>query len=114
MPRGNAKPLGSEFMNKNGYTYVKCSTGWQPKAKVVLEEKLGRPLEDTESAVFLDGDRRNLDPSNIGCKVIANRPTGRARLAAVEYMIGETKAKLEELEQEATKLRTEIADARNG
>ena len=111
MSRGNAKPLGAEFTNANGYTYVKTEKGWEPKANVILEQKLGRPLGELERAVYLDGNRANLDPSNIGVKVIQSK-SPKTQLAAIEYEIEETKAKLEDLRRKKAALEQEIAESK--
>lgn len=63
--RGRTAKIGDETVNQNGYTYVRCQEGWRPKAHVIAEEKLGRPLEPHERVRFLDGDRANIVPANI-------------------------------------------------
>lgn len=108
MPRGNSKPIGAEFTNDNGYTYVKTATGWRAKHIVILEEKLGRVLEKGERAVFMDGDRSNLDPSNIGHKISLVR-SPKARLAVVEYGITQAEAHLEDLKKQREALIAEIS-----
>lgn len=63
--RGQKAKIGDESVNQNGYTYVKVEHGWRPKAHIIAEEKLGRPLHDDERVRFVDGNRDNFDPSNI-------------------------------------------------
>ena len=67
-------PVGSERVNVDGYFEVKVRQTsldprthkcWQLKHRVVWEEANGRPLSKDEIVIFCDGDRSNLDPSNL-------------------------------------------------
>lgn len=67
-------PVGSERVSEDGYIEVKvrerspvpCTNKcWELKHRVVWEEANGRKLRPDECVVFVDQDRRNLDPSNL-------------------------------------------------
>lgn len=112
MSRGNSKPVGSEFTNANGYTYIKTETGWEPKAKIVAEAKLGRPLRGDERAYFKDGNRHNLHPDNIDVKTKRlSAKTPQARIAEIEFAISEHESLIEILKQEKDALTAEIDNA---
>jgi hypothetical protein len=70
---------------------------------------LGRPLNKDERAYYIDGNRENLKPENIGIKQLGDRRSPKARLARVEFEIQEAKAKLVYLEEERVKLQAEAA-----
>jgi hypothetical protein len=63
--RGRPAKIGDETINQNGYTYVKVEHSWRPKAHIIAEKKLGRPLHDDERVRFVDSNRDNFDPDNI-------------------------------------------------
>lgn len=65
MGKGRKAVEGTETWNQNGYCQVKTSTGWRFKHHLIAEGKLGRPLADNERVIFIDGDRKNLDPENL-------------------------------------------------
>ena len=64
----NASPIGAERISE-GYVLVKTGNGnrnrnWRPKHHLVWEEHNG-PVPEGCRVVFLDGDRRNFDISNL-------------------------------------------------
>lgn len=74
----NERPVGSEFVDSDGYVYVKVrddpggrrfapgrSGNWAPKQSLVYEDAHGSPAPADCMLVFADGDRRNFDPGNI-------------------------------------------------
>ena len=65
MPRGSKVRIGTETINKNGYTMVKTSNGWAFKHWIVAEKKLGRPLHSDERVYFKNRNNRDFRPSNI-------------------------------------------------
>jgi hypothetical protein len=100
MPRGTAKRPGDEFTNQNGYTYVKTADrGWVQKALLIAEGKLGRRLTSDERAIFIDGDRRNLDPDNIKVTQKYNKQSAQAKLARLEEQIRELTAQADDLRE---------------
>lgn len=70
MPQ-NTDPIGTE-KNLYGYVWVKVNdipkakkkVNWTPKHKLVYEENYG-PIPKGHVVIFLDGDTRNFDPSNL-------------------------------------------------
>jgi hypothetical protein len=104
MARGKASTLGDEFTNQNGYTYRKTIDGWRPVHQLIAEEKLGRRLKPEERAVFKDGDRHNLDPSNIEVVTKYSKQSLQAKLTRIEEQI-------RELNEQARELRHQIANA---
>lgn len=74
----NLLPVGSEFVDADGYVYVKVrddpggrrfapgrSGNWVPKQALVYEEAHGCPAPADCMLAFADGDRRNFAPDNI-------------------------------------------------
>ena len=74
----NLLPVGSEFVDADGYVYVKVrddpggrrfapgrSGNWVPKQALVYEEAHGGPAPADCMLAFADGDRRNFAPDNI-------------------------------------------------
>ena len=62
----NAKPIGSERIDKDGYTVVKVANKnrWQLKHRMIYEQHYGKIAPSTV-VIFLDGDRQNFDISNL-------------------------------------------------
>jgi hypothetical protein len=89
MPK--ARQDGEENVSQNGYRYRRVSGKWILVHKLVAEERLGRQLRANEGAYFVDGDRTNFDPDNIGVRVKGGGKL-RSRLAAVEERIRELEA----------------------
>ena len=69
----NPAPTGTETVIGRGWVYVKLgkkdpranSTGWQYEHRLVMAEKLGRPLRPGESVRHVDGDYGNNHPDNL-------------------------------------------------
>ena len=60
-----AKPIGSERVNAEGYIEVKVSkTKWEKKHRVLYEQAYGK-LGRGEGVLFLDGNKQNLELSNL-------------------------------------------------
>ena len=80
MPR-NAEltPIGSERVDRQGYTWVKVAErprlkeggcgrtndNWRPKHLIAWEAANGRPVPPSTMIVFADGDKGNFDPGNL-------------------------------------------------
>lgn len=62
----NHRPLGSERLSKDGYIEVKTAEPrtWTTKSRVIWERENG-PLPDGYAVIFLDGNARNFEPSNL-------------------------------------------------
>jgi len=101
--------VGTERL-MNGYIAIKQSDGsWEYQHRLVMEEKLGRPLEPNERVYFLDGDRTNLDPENLRIKWLS--PTKKYRHRAnLRRRIIEARARLEDLEQQLAALNATMED----
>jgi hypothetical protein len=104
MARGKASALGDRFTNQNGYTYEKTEEGWRPVHQLIAEKFLGRSLKADERAVFVDGDRHNLDPSNIRVVQKYSKQSLQAKLTRIEEQV-------RELEEQARELRHQIANS---
>lgn len=69
-PARNYKPVGSERIDRDGYTLIKVSDDgpwhkrWRHKHKVIWEEKHG-PIPKGHVILFADQNKRNLDPDNL-------------------------------------------------
>lgn len=75
----NWRPVGTERLTKDGYVEVKvreepsgrkAHDNWVPKARLVWEREHGA-VPDGMIVVFLDGDRTNFDPQNLGLETRA-------------------------------------------
>ena len=75
----NIRPIGSEYINKQGYTLVKVNDSkgehgnsqtyrdnWKFKQILIWERHHG-PVPDGYNVIFLDGDKSNFDLSNLSC-----------------------------------------------
>jgi len=63
-----------------GYVYTYDAEGKPiPKSRVLMEEKLGRPLHEYEVVVYLDKDRRNCEIENLAIGFKMNSPITRLR-----------------------------------
>lgn len=98
--RVRRKP-GDVVVAKNGYSYTYVQEGKEVKRilthHLVARKKYGRPPAENERVVFDDGDRTNLDPSNISY-AIKNGDTRKAllrRKATLEDKINELQAELD-------------------
>lgn len=99
MPRGQTAKVGDTMVNVNGYHNTRTATGWRLTHQLIAEEKLGRPLDETEMVKFFDSDRSNLDPDNI--VVIKKGKTSlRKQKAILEAKIEDLKGKLDEINRE--------------
>lgn len=67
----NHRPIGSERTTIEGYIEVKVAepNKWKTKAVVIYEEKYGK-IPKGHKVIYLDGNRQNLDVSNL--KVISS------------------------------------------
>lgn len=63
----NCKPVGSERITKDGYLEVKVSEPktWKLKARIIWEEATGEKLTRNDRIIYLDGNKLNLDISNL-------------------------------------------------
>lgn len=99
------KPEGSEFTARNGYSYRKVKGKWKPLHYIILEEKLGRPVDSkAERAVFIDKNRTNLSPSNLMVQPLASKDTIRSK----QRRIATLQDKIREMTAEVNSLQTEI------
>lgn len=62
----NHRPVGSERITKDGYTEIKIAepNKWELKQRVIYIENFGN-VPDGHNIIFLDGDRSNLDITNL-------------------------------------------------
>lgn len=71
--RGSVAKEGYTNWTQNGYHQTKHKGKMRYTHHLIAEEKLGRSLTDEEQAYFIDGNRKNLDPGNIGVRPIIKR-----------------------------------------
>lgn len=62
----NARPVGSERIDVDGYTYIKTMqpNKWELKHRVLWEEKYGT-IPKGYNLIFADGNRQNFDLDNL-------------------------------------------------
>jgi hypothetical protein len=62
----NARPVGSERIDRDGYTMIKVAypNKWRLKHLVIWESFYGK-VPDNHVVIFLDGDIRNFDIDNL-------------------------------------------------
>jgi hypothetical protein len=105
MPRGRTSPVGAVTINANGYSQTKVENGkWVGTHQLILEEKIGRKLLPGERAIFIDGNKENLDPDNIDLNKNSVAQSTRARIAKLQAEIEDRLAIIKELESELSKL----------
>jgi hypothetical protein len=110
--RGTVKAIGDTFTNQNGYTYEKRESGWVPIHIVIAEKNLGRKLTSNERAFYIDNDRTNHDPKNIGVKIVYSKQSPQARLLVIQSDIQDLKDKLEDLRKQRDQILAELAAAK--
>lgn len=107
MARGRPANVGDTMINANGYHNTRTEDGWRLTHQIVAEKKLGRRLRD-EIVKFADGDKTNLDPSNIQV-IPKNKQSARRRKARLEANLVDIVVQLiavnEELGEENPKLK---------
>ena len=61
------KPVGSERISVDGYIEIKVAepNKWKIKARYLWEQAAGEKLSRNDSIVYLDGDKQNLELSNL-------------------------------------------------
>ena len=64
----NTLPIGSEHLETDGFIRVKIADPdiWEQKHRLIWQQA-NRPIEKDEIVVFLDGNRKNFDLSNLRC-----------------------------------------------
>lgn len=94
MPRGKAAKVGDTNVSSNGYHYTRTTSEWRLTHHLVAEQLLGRKLNSSDMVRFKDGDKTNLNPSNV---VVSQRPKKgkEARLAKLDAQIAELQAQRE-------------------
>lgn len=62
----NYRPIGSERIDSDGYTYVKTSDPktWKLKHRIIWEQKYG-PVPSGHIVIFGDGNKQNFDIHNL-------------------------------------------------
>lgn len=108
MARGAAAPIGAERWSPNGYHYTKTKHGWDLTSRILMEEKLGRPLLPTERVVFKNGNRRDVRIENLELtEVKSDLKKMRAKLATIQDKIRELQAMELETQEAITALEAE-------
>jgi hypothetical protein len=101
LPRGQAAKDGDTFVNANGYHHTRVEGRWRATHHLIIEEKLGRPIDHAVEMVrFADGDRRNLKPENIVIQARVNRRSKEAIITKLQSRIADLQAELELLLKE--------------
>jgi hypothetical protein len=59
------RPLGDRQIGKDGYVSVKTTRGWEKEHRVVMAQKLGRPLSRNEEVHHRNADRGDNHPDNL-------------------------------------------------
>jgi hypothetical protein len=98
MPRGRTSKDGDTNVSANGYHYTRKDGKWRFTHHLIAERNLERSLHDNESAYFVDGNRKNLSPDNIGIRIKGQVSNGRKK-ARLEARIAELQAELEDLSE---------------
>ncbi len=95
MPRGAKAKNGATRVAPNGYHYTKKNDKWHLTHRMIVEEKLGRPMLATERCFFIDGDKTNVDPENIGINEVKGGID--KKIAEIEEKISDLKIQLKSL-----------------
>ncbi len=95
--RGQKSSPGDTRIAKNKYHYTCTPDGWVLTHRMLVESDMDRDLRPNERVKFLDGDRTNLDLSNLEVYRVRQK-TRHQRIAHLEARIEELTAELEELQ----------------
>ena len=95
--RGQKSKEGDTRVARNKYHYTCTSDGWVLTHRMLVELDIGRVLRKNERVKFLDGDRTNLDLSNLEVYQVRQK-TRHQRISHLESRIEELTAELEELQ----------------
>lgn len=76
--RKDIRPIGDRWLNDSGYVLIKTEDGIIAEHRVVMSEKLGRPLRKGESVHHKNGIRTDNSPENLELWVGAIRYGQRA------------------------------------
>jgi hypothetical protein len=64
--KGDGKPIGTKKINRNGYVLVKTDDNrYHAEHRVVMEDILGRSLQQFEVVHHIDGDKSNNSKENL-------------------------------------------------
>lgn len=110
MPRGVVSKDGDTNTAVNGYHYTRQNGKYRLTHHIIAEATLGRPIASDETVSFRDGNRKNLDPSNI--EVTKRRTSRRGRIAALEARIMELVAQRDKLVAQEEEQRLKAARAK--
>lgn len=61
----SARTKGDRYISKDGYVMIMTEKGRQAEHRVVMEEKLNRPLKKFESVHHINGIRDDNNPENL-------------------------------------------------
>jgi hypothetical protein len=78
-------PIGTVQVQGNGYARIKTANGWKPQHRVVMEERLGRPLVSGENVHHLNGIRHDNRDENLELWWAA-QPYGQRVSDLLEYV----------------------------
>jgi len=96
--RGRKAEIGDTRWSANGYHYTRTEGGWELTHRLLCERDLKRSLRSNERVRFRDGDKRNLDISNLEVRTVgeSTRAASRARLESkiedLQAQLGEVNA----------------------
>lgn len=108
MARGQAAVIGDERWSPNGYHYTKTKSGWQLTHRMLMEEKLGRPLLPTERVVFKNSNRRDVRIENLVLtEVKTDLKKMRQKLATIQDKIRELQAQEQDTKEAIAALEAE-------
>jgi hypothetical protein len=99
MPRGRPAEDGAKRWSPNGYHYTRVDGKWRLTHHLIMEKKLGRPINTETEMVRFIGSRRDLRPENIEI-IPKNKVSERKRLATLEAQIKELTAQRDMLLEE--------------
>jgi septal ring factor EnvC (AmiA/AmiB activator) len=101
--RGRAAEVGDVRVAKNGYHYTRTEKCWRLTHHIIMEKKLGRPLEPDERVVFVDGKRTNQTPTNLEVRE-KGRGSLHRRRAQLQARVEELQAEISEIDRELAKV----------
>lgn len=108
MVRGKVAEVGDTTVAQNGYHYTRTEEGWKLTSRLLMEQKLGRPLLKTERVIFKNNNRKDIRPDNLEVRTVTNGTKSLLnKRANLEAKIEELQAQLDEVNEQIKQIQSQ-------